>query len=480
MTYYSALRRVALKFLTLILLVQLCVVGSGQAQSLSLQDYLAQVRAQNPSFNASQLTRESAELKSYEKDMLLAPSVFGTAQRTIDKKPTSNVNSQGDKTTLDLLQLGVSGQTDFGLSTKFYYNVNQFDIEGTSSNFITTPKYFTASPVVELNQSLWRNVGGKEIRATQALMGAQSEITQLSEEMKMTGIMVEAETQFWRLALAREAIKVTQESVGRAKKLREWAKHRADSQLADASDFLQTDAAYRARILELQLAKDEENASIRAFNSLRGKDENVVNETLPEVINTNVEDSAIPMMKSSRPDVKLSEHFEKISKLNQEVSYEKYQPDVSAFALLSLNGKDETLRPAVNQASTSERPTISLGLKFTAPLGGDSLIKQRQSLQKDILASEANTLKRKFDEKRDWDNLNKLLMESKNKLVLYKEIEEVQKEKFSLEKKRQTNGRTTLFQVLQFEQDLATAQIARIRGQADVLKIIAQMKAFGV
>ena len=136
--------------------------------------------------------------------------------------------------------------------------------------------------------------------------------------------------------------------------------------------------------------------------------------------------------------------------------------------------------PSARQASTAERPLITVGVKFSTPIGGDSLVKQRESLQKDILASEANTEKKKFDEKRDWDNLNKLLVEAKNRLLLYKEIEEVQKQKYNLEKERQGNGRTTLFQVLQFEQDLATAQLARIRGQADVLKIIAQMKVFGV
>ena len=149
-------------------------------------------------------------------------------------------------------------------------------------------------------------------------MAAQSDVTRLGEEIKMKMVLLDAETQFWRLALSREAIQVTKESVDRAKKLREWAKRRADTQLADTSDFLQTDAVLRARNLELQLANDEENASIRMFNTLRGREENTVAEQLPQVVSSIVEGANPPVMKDSRPDVKLSEHLEKIAKISQQ------------------------------------------------------------------------------------------------------------------------------------------------------------------
>ena len=87
-------------------------------------------------------------MKTFEKDLLTTPTIYGNVQRTIDKRETSNVGSQGDKTTADMLQAGVMGQSSFGLSSKLYYTVNRYDIEGSSPSFLAKPKYFTAAPTV--------------------------------------------------------------------------------------------------------------------------------------------------------------------------------------------------------------------------------------------------------------------------------------------------------------------------------------------
>ena len=70
------------------------------------------------------------------------------------------------------------------------------------------------------------------------------------------------------------------------------------------------------------------------------------------------------------------------------------------------------------------------------------------------------------------------LTEGKRKLDLARKIETVQKNKLDLERDRHKRGRTTTYQVLLFEQDFASSQLSRIRAEAELLRILAQMKTF--
>jgi outer membrane protein TolC len=84
-----------------------------------------------------------------------------------------------------------------------------------------------------------------------------------------------------------------------------------------------------------------------------------------------------------------------------------------------------------------------------------------------------------FEQEQEWNDLNQKFHEAKKRLTLTRDIEIVQDKKLVREKARLHLGRTTTYQVLLFEQDYSTAQLARIRAQADILRILTQMKLFG-
>ncbi len=68
--------------------------------------------------------------------------------------------------------------------------------------------------------------------------------------------------------------------------------------------------------------------------------------------------------------------------------------------------------------------------------------------------------------------------QAKNKLTLAYNLEEAQGEKLNFERDRHRRGRTTTFQVLQFEQDYATAQLGRLKQSFDLLQTHSQLKTF--
>ena len=66
----------------------------------------------------------------------------------------------------------------------------------------------------------------------------------------------------------------------------------------------------------------------------------------------------------------------------------------------------------------------------------------------------------------------------KKRLALSQKLETVQEKKLIAEKRRYNGGRSTIFQVLQFEQDLANAQLLKLRNKNELIATYNQLKLF--
>jgi outer membrane protein TolC len=98
--------------------------------------------------------------------------------------------------------------------------------------------------------------------------------------------------------------------------------------------------------------------------------------------------------------------------------------------------------------------------------------------------AEAAAAKMKFErkaleEEKDWRDVSSKLTAAQKRLQMAEILESLQREKYNNERNRHRRGRTTTFLVLQFEQDYALAQLARLRTQSEILNLISNMKTFG-
>ena len=121
----------------------------------------------------------------------------------------------------------------------------------------------------------------------------------------------------------------------------------------------------------------------------------------------------------------------------------------------------------------------SVGLKLSAPIAGDMVSRMRGGWAKEKASASLNLQRKRFENEREWLDLNRKLEESKTRLHLVELIESTQKRKLVAERDRQTKGRSTMFQVTLFESDYAQSQLNVIRTKAEILGIIARMKTFG-
>lgn len=480
---------------TLILLLEMPLCGlqalaaaAAPSEVLTLDVYLSQVREKHEGLKALALTSEAAMQRSSEKNLLTAPSLFSNVQVASDAKPNMAPALLGTQTNNDNFSVGVSKLTDFGLNAKLYYTLAYTDIEGMDPSIFQniglppqlfdSPRFYEARPTLEINQSLWRNGFGSETQAALKLLEAQARATSFDTSFKGKQLLAEAEGTYWRLVAARETVSIQQDSYERAKKLREWNARQTKLELADKADLLSAEAGLQSRGLELQGALDEERSVSLSFNSLRDIDVSMVNERLTSLDVVRFDDLPVPSKEGLRDDVKAAAESRSAAEADAAINEEKNKPTLDVFGSLSLNGRNADLGGSVHDSFNTDKPTAAAGIKFTTPLDFGQMSEDRAAYIREQQAAELAYRRKLLEEARDWKDLNDKLTEARRRLRLAIAIEQAQNTKLIHERDRLRLGRTTTYQVLLFEQDYAMAELTRLKTQAEILGIIAQMKTF--
>lgn len=460
-------------------LTSLASLASGEI--LSLERYLDQVKSKNGAYQAASSVSQAALLRSDEAGLLTTPTLFSNIQFGTDRSPRNNPTFEGTRADQQSFELGMSQMTSFGLSGRFFYNLSNTTIYGASSQFVPQPSYYLGRPTLELTQSFLRNGFGSETRAAIEASHAQAKITHHLEDYRAKMLLVQAEMAYWRLSAAREILTIQKENLERAQKLRDWNLGRAKIRLADRSDVLQAEANYRYRLMEHQSAIDEERAASDAFNSTRGSGAKSVQEQLISL-------SDAPPLKSSsgteiqkdlmRPDAQSAVEGYRAASAAAQLSYDKNLPTLDLVGSMSLNGRSDSMSPAIKDSFKGSQNISGIALKFAMPLDLGQTSNDRAAYRAEVIAAETRRDRALFDEERDWADLVDRHGETKRRVDLAADLVLAQKEKYENERGRQSGGRSTTFMVLQFEQDYALAQAMRIRVQAELLSILAQMKVY--
>lgn len=446
------------------------------SSELFLEDFLKQVEEKNQTFNASKISSIAAEKRKDEKKLIFTPSIFAQFQNSSDKKATTVVAMQGDRTDNAMLAAGLMQQFDFGLKGKLSYTLSHTNI----NNAVALPlkDFREAALGLELSQSLWRNFWGTENKAQADLIEGQSEIQRHTENFKIKTLLSKAEALYWGLSQMRKIVLVQKENLERAFKIKSWTQNRLNSGLGEKSDLLQADANVKFREFELKSSIQDEKSLQRTFNSLRGLENEQVPETLISVNNTQLSSLVPPEKTDLREDTKIAREVQKISRANANLSIERNKPTLELYGTYILNGRDATQSKAMDKGFTNDYSTEAVGVRFTAPIDFFNLQNNIDGYKKDQIAAELNFKQKLFDESQEWTDLTTKFEDAKMKLLLAEKIEEAQRVKVINERDRLTKGRTITFQVLNFEQDYAQSELLKIKSETDVLNLYAQLKIF--
>lgn len=464
----------ASKVLTLLLSATLTLPAAA-AEKLSVQDYLGQVTGQSPAARAQKLHAEGGELRADGADVLTFPYLFGSANNYVDKAETAFPTQQGTETRSTVYSIGVGMNTSVGLNGK--YTWNNADVLTIGSAF-ATPGRYTSYNRLDLTLNLVRNGFGSEIRARKELIRAGNTAQGFAGGFAYTAKLAEAENAYWRLALARQAVEVQKDVLARAGRLLDWARRRVNLQLGDRSDLLQAQAQHDLYTISLSTAVEEEKNAARAFNLLRDRE----GDSVPEAVGfPSVEETLrmpAPRRSGERLDVRAAEMRARAAQAQAQLDKEALKPNVDLTAAYAWNGRDPERSEAVSEAFGSKHPTRAVGVVFSVPLNVPTWSRALRGADMEIEAAQLELDQARRNELKDWDELQSRFKQARARLSLVKTLEGVQKEKFENERGRLQRGRTTTFQALTFEQDYAQSQLTRLRTQAEVLQLLAQMRTY--
>lgn len=447
---------------------------------LSLDEYLCQVNHCHGGIQGSRKIVHGTGLRDSEAKLLTEPYLFGQAEYIKNVYNPTFAPMQGNESTLENYKLGFEQTTPYGLSGKLYYNYQRQTYGGTNPLFVTATDFYSTSPVVEFNLSLWRNFLGRETRATQSLIQSQARYSHFSERYKIKTLLAQAENTYWRMALAQRVVTIQLDSLARARKIHDWATRRTQLRLADRADSLQAEAGVDARQLDLQSAIDELKLAAHAFNTLRGNACDIVPEQLINLNDDLLQNIPIPCFHPLRDDVLAAKEQTNIAIANARLGIEKNKPDLDVYATYSFNGRNTNASQAINESFSSTYPNSVIGVRLRMPLDYVTQSRVRNGYRHEIQGVEEQFQQQVFENHQLWNELIIRLETAKKRLHIAKRLEDIQLEKLTAEKQRLSVGRTTLYQVLLFEQDYANAQIARLNIQAEILGYVTQLKTFGV
>ncbi len=463
-----------LRVLSLMVLLLPCF-----GQAITLEDYLTEVQTKNGGVKGVKLSSESKELRLSEGSLFFKPSFFLTGEYFDDRRPTNAPTFQGTQTIRHTLRTGLAQNFRTGTRATVSYNYFNTQINGANPAFLPNRQFIDVAPMLELSQSLWRNFLGSEFEANETVVKAQAEAQSFQERFTHKQLLLQAENAYWRLYFAQTSLKVQKESLERAKRLRDWNAGRVRSNLVDSSELLQAEANLQNRELEYQDTLTEIDSALRDFNSIREGTGDVNLEGTKGKDSSYILNATLPAKAKLREDVVAAIASQRAATANAQLGTQRNKPNLELYGSYAMNGRDgKSAADAYDMAATATRPTSVVGVRFSTPLDFGALGDYKRAYAQEVAASEMTSKRKIFEVEREWELLSERFSNFKTRLKLSRELVAIQEKKLLAEKRRYNQGRTTTFQVLQFEQDFANAQLLKLRNERELIAVYNQLKLF--
>ncbi len=442
---------------------------AANAAPLALEDYLEQVSSKHLGLRAAAQIAHGAKLYSGEASTIYAPTLIGGVNAVSEGR--SNPLAPDQHFAMQTYSLGVSQASKVGINGKMTYNY--LSVPGSFD-------YNTGYYQLDVSASLMRNLFGSEIRNQTNLIESGALAKTFAQSFASKSMLLEAEVNYWRLALAREMVSMQKEALARAQKIFDWTTRRVRLQLVDRSETLQATTNLQARRLDLRTSEDEERSARLAFNSSRGSLGDQVGESLAVLNPDLIARMSAPARTTQRDDVRAAEYQARASAASAELGREKNKATLELYGSALLTDPTAPTGALALLMPISARPQSVVGVKFSAPLNLGTLSDARQGYAAEARAADWQYQRKVFEEERDWQDLAARFRDVKERFRLVTELEKTQKEKLDFERERHARGRSTLQQVLFFENDYENAQLGRLKTLAELLTLNAQMKLYGV
>ena len=448
-------------FYTMILLSGHSALGA----PLTLNEYLEQVRSRSPDARAALADVATAELRMREADQAFSPSAYAEFNRSdsrIQPQNTFTPMQTQDRT----WKVGLKDKTKIGTDIDASFTSTHKALLGVNPQFLPYNNFETTQLGLNVTQPLWRDGFGAATRAQADSKRAANRRILLDAKFRVKNLLLSAENTYWSLVSYGDIIKLQEQNVERARRLRDYMKQKVSVRLMDDVDYLQAQSSMESRELELITSRDQREVMVRKFNTLRGAEADQM-ETLVDLPKGELllKDAKDPAQRMTREDFRSLFEASTIAENEAKGAQSIIAPQLDLVGSIYANGLGYQAKDAQDDALKGRNPNWAIGLKFSVPLDYRLIGDLRRSYQSARRSAASQAEQAHYAEQRTWDDLMKKHRESQNRFERATAIEATLDQLVKRERQRLLDGRSTTFQTLTFEQTLANAQVARVQAQ---------------
>jgi outer membrane protein TolC len=435
-------------------------------KTLSLAQFLQQATIQAEDFQAFEKSLKSLEYEIQARDLELSSNLKLEANDLKDQKDSfSNFLNRDTRSQVFGVTLTKPFATGTTASLGTAYELAEQDSSGN--------KLYRSNWDLSLTQDLWKNAFGKSTRLRRQSDQMELENRKLDLLLQRQQLVNNLEALYWDLALDERERAIREDNLKRSQQILDWTQKRLRISAARDTDLLQAQALVSTRKLELadversavsnrarlqQLIPGLANASWKPDLSELEKDRNI-RSLLVGDRNRDQNRTETPTLISA-----LSAQY-KTQQLQVEAQAVKdnLNPTLQVQLAHGQNGIRPDSSEAVDRSLARRADSNRIGLLLSMDLDFDLKNKSREAAE---LAAQSAQLQAKRLERSSqvgWMDLSSEIEYLKNSLKLSKELYDFQRKKIEGERRYFQQGRSTVFEFINFEVVAADAELRFFR-----------------
>ena len=386
---------------------------------------------------------------------------------------TSPPDRQSDRSTQ--LNAGVSQLFFTGGTATLGFNNSYNDLLDASS---TRQSYWQSSLGVTVSQPLLKNLGREatELAIDSALLGKYSSIEQFNA--RLSSVVAQVRDQYYALYSLREEWAVRKVSLELARKILSETEARVKAGVMPAMEILNAEFGVASRekdLIDAERAVSDQVDLLRQLLQLEQAGELELVETPSRARYEVVEQEQIRLAQTRRPEIRELQRTLELLDLQARVAGNRTLPDLTLTASAATTGLAETYPRDMNRLGSGEYPNWSVGLTLAVPLGNRAA---ENEYRKSRLKVEQAALKLRNHEELI---ANEVRSAVRAVGATYKQLEVADRgrafaeERFKAFTRKAEVGLATNKDVLDVENDLATAKNNQIKAQTAYANAITQL-----
>ena len=463
--------------------IVLPTVAKPSSPTLSLDEFLNQVKGQSVGYLAAEQNAEAYAALKKKADLVTAINLvtsveegFAQQNQALQIFRYTTVYTRTKKVALtQTSNLGVETSVGYTLLNSAYKGLNT----STSANPSLAQNNYQATPVLQVALPLWRNLFGSSTRASKDYTQFTNEVQRLNAKATSMQSLVASEQSYWQLVATQKITKIQENALDSAQQILAYVTKREKMNLGDKGDVLQARALVESKNLLLKQAQNDEKIAVRNFNKNRFLSSDRVAEKLVDFDLKYLKNFTITQEKiGSRFDVKSSEASMHATVANAKIDEENAKPSLKLYGSYAENQVERSTAQALSSSFDRRGKSGTIGLQLSMPINIGLTSDIREGAIKSASAARMQYRQKIIEEQNDWGNLVQNLLAYQENLKLAEAIEAAQKAKLLNERNLLRQGRTTTYQVLLFEQDYSNAQLTVVQIANQLLSLIAQQKLY--